>query len=745
MLFRKVVRSMMEHKSRYIGSILLLVLCSLMMVMMGGASQNLDIAYQALANGHVLSDAEFSMNADTDMTALAKGFDARIEQGGTADCEVKPGQTLRVFALMDVVNTPAVMEGRLPGPSEIMLDVLFADANGYTLGDTLSVAGKNFTVSGLCTLPNYIYVVESMEVMINDFTTFGVGVVGKADFAELPNSKTVYAVRFNQRENVQTQETALKNALRDEGLSILAWQSVGQKVNVSYIPMEVGTLKKAGTAVPAVMLILTCILLGMLMMRTLRSESVLLGTLFAQGYKKSELMRHYLMIPFMVTIVGSVIGSAAGLGLIDTMLDFMMSVFPMPRTTIVYNIPLVLVSVLVPMVMLCGLTWLIVQKSLKESPAALMRGDAANDKINILEKTLKLEKAPFKRKFKIREQVRSLPRSFFLLFGIAVASMLILYGLTLKSSIDYMLNKGIREAYNLNYEYVLTSVHQGEVPPGTEPFNAAYVTLADDDQAGFWVSGAMPDTQMLVLKDREGADIQINQNTITAALSELMGLKVGDTLTVVDTNNGKTHQIQIEQIADTYIGEFMYMPIAQFNAEFDMPEGSYLGVWSKEKLNFGEGEVAQIKSIDAIVAGFAELTNQMGAMIYSLFISAFIVGLIIIYIATGLVIEESKKTISLMKVFGYTRKEINQLILNSNTLIVILGYLLGIPALLGTVGALYRSLTQSMQMVLPVRLNALYMLIGFIVVILTYKVANWMSRKKVAKIPMSEALKAGTE
>lgn len=63
--------------------------------------------------------------------ALGKQFAAKLEPGGTADCEVKSGQTLRVFAMMDTVNIPAVQEGNLPGRSEIMLDRLFAETNRY--------------------------------------------------------------------------------------------------------------------------------------------------------------------------------------------------------------------------------------------------------------------------------------------------------------------------------------------------------------------------------------------------------------------------------------------------------------------------------------------------------------------------------------------------------------------------------------------------------------------------------------
>ncbi len=139
------------------------------------------------------------------------------------------------------------------------------------------------------------------------------------------------------------------------------------------------------------------------------------------------------------------------------------------------------------------------------------------------------------------------------------------------------------------------------------------------------------------------------------------------------------------------------------------------------------------------------MISQMGPMIYSLIFAAFIVGLIIIYIVTGLVVDESWANIALMKVFGYREKEINRLILDSNTLIVVTGYLLGIPALLGTVGLFYQSLTESLQLILPVKPNLWSMILGLIVVMLTYELAKRMCRKKVARIPMSEALKAGTE
>lgn len=745
MLLKKVIRTMLEHKARYIGSMLLLIISSMTFVMMNQTSINLDNTFKAFSERNVLSDAEFSLDAPIDTAALGDRFAASVELGGTADCEVESGQTLRVFSMMDIVNIPAVQAGKLPGPSEIMLDRLFAETNGYKIGSTISVANKDFAVSGYTLLPNFIYIVKSKEALMNDPKVFGVGVVGKADFSALPDRNPVYALRFNGRENIKSQEAAVKNALRSEGIQIASWQSIDKKVNVSYVPMEVDVQSTMGAAVPLVMLALTCVLLGMLMWRTIKGESILIGTFYAQGYRKWDLRRHYLMFPLLVSVMGTAIGSVLGVLLTDDMYGFMLSALPMPVYETVLNPWLIVIAVLLPVLVLCCATWGIIGKVLKTPPATLMKGFDSKNKTNLIERSLRLERLKFKAKFQIREQARSLSRTFFLLFGVVVSTMLILYGLTMKSSVDYMLNEGIRELYNLKYEYVFTTEKTAMPPAGTEQFGAAYVSLTKNEDVSFYVTGVLPDTERIKLKDNSGRVFKPNQTTITAPLAQKLDVKEGGSVTVFDTENGKEHTFTIEKVADSYAGDFLFMPLYRFNAEFGLAADAYIGIWSDEEMTFAPGEVRSTKSIETITKGMGILIEQMGTMIYGLIIAAFLLGLIILYIVTGLVVDESRNVISLMKVFGYRKKEINQLILGSNTLIVVGGYLLGIPALLLTVGALYGSLAESLQIVLPVKLNVLYMLLGFVVVMITYEFAKWMCRKKVARIPMSEALKAGTE
>lgn len=744
-LFKKVIRTMLEHKARYIGSILLLMISSMMFVMMNMTSINLDNMFKIFSERNVLSDAEFSTSAGIDTAALGRQFAAKVEGGGTADCEVRPGQTLRVFSAMDKVNIPAVQEGKLPGSSEIMLDRPFAETNGYKIGDKITVANREFTVSGYTLLPNFVYVIKSKEEMMNDPGTFGIAVTGKEDFGSLPGTTQVYAIRFDNRENIKSQEAAVKNALRSQDIQITNWQSTAKKINVSYIPMEVGVLSTMSAAVPLTMLALACVLLGMLMRRMIKSESVLIGTFYAQGYRRRQLRRHYLAFPLLISILGSVSGSVLGLLFVDSMLHLMLAAFPMPARETILNPWLIVFAVALPVIILCGFTWRMIGRTLKTAPAVLMKGGEAKGKANFIERSLRLDRFGFNTKFKIREQVRSLSRTFFLLFGVVVATMLMLYGLTMKSSVDYMLGEGLNELYNFKYEYVFTSAKTGAPPAGTEQFNAAYVSLTDNEDMSFYVTGVLPDTEKIRLKDAAGQSFQPQQITMTATLAQKLQVKAGDSVTVFDTEDGKKHTFTIEKMADTYAGDFLFMPLDRFNTEFGYPADTYLGIWSGEAMTFAQGEIQSTKSIDTIVAGLGKLIDQMGPMIYGLIAAAFLLGFIIIYIVTGLVVDESRTSISLMKVFGYRKKEIGKLVLGSNTLIVILGYLLGIPALLGTAGVFFGSLTESLQVVLPVKLNALYMLLGFIIVMATYEFAKWMCRKKVARIPMSEALKAGTE
>lgn len=134
----------------------------------------------------------------------------------------------------------------------------------------------------------------------------------------------------------------------------------------------------------------------------------------------------------------------------------------------------------------------------------------------------------------------------------------------------------------------------------------------------------------------------------------------------------------------------------------------------------------------------------MSAFIYGIAFVAFIIGVIIIYVVASISIDENKNHIALMKVFGYKKKEINSMMLNGSRIYVVLGYVMGVPIGYSIIKLIFK-LFESLDIALEAKLNLSYVIIGFVIIILTFEVSKFMCAKKIDKITLSEALKTQKE
>lgn len=184
-------------------------------------ASNLQTIYDSFTNDNMLADAEFYLNSEVNLNELESRFDAKFEQSNVVDYETKPGQTLRIFSGNEVLNKHAILQGQDLDNNSILIDKTFAGANKINIGDTMSISGKAYKVSGIMALPNYIYVIRSKEEMLNNAKTFGIAVISKSNMYDIPGKSNFYAVRFNNRDNIHEQETKLKSYLLTHGVQIL--------------------------------------------------------------------------------------------------------------------------------------------------------------------------------------------------------------------------------------------------------------------------------------------------------------------------------------------------------------------------------------------------------------------------------------------------------------------------------------------------------------------------------------------
>ena len=747
-LNKRIRRVLLENRSQYIGSMALIIFSCFTFTLMTLFAVNFERMANAFQADYAQEDANFSTDEPIDnLPALEAAANAVIEETRTFDYPLAEGQTLRIFSRNDQINLAAIVDGSdLNASGEILLNPVFAASQGYQIGDQIDVLGQPFTIVGFMALPNYIFPLQSDDMMM-PAPGFGTAVVSKADFAALGQGGSYYAVKFNEAgQSALEQSVQFKDLLGSRGIEITQWTGIDDNRRVNIVDAEVTILGIISKGMPTAILLLTTIMVGNVIWRMIDRESTVIGALYALGYKRREIYRHYLMFPLVIAVVGGVIGTILGLFPVRSMVTFMFTAFIIPVTEIGYDPVSLIVSILLPVVFLGVSSYFVIRKELRHSPVELMRGKEETGKVNFLERAVKLDRLSFSARFQIREQLRSLSRLAFLLTGVAVAAMLLLWGFALKSGFDYMLTNGLSSVYHFVYEYKFDNLRFEPLPEGAEPGASALFVPEGDDTRDFYVTGIAPDSEMLTLEDATGARLTTDQTIITRSLADQVGVNEGGVANLVRKSDGRAFAVAIDRIAETYAGNFIFMPLNEYNATFELPAGSYNGAFSNVRLDIPEDESYSMVSLEDKVAAVQEAIAPTESLTTGLAIVASIIGLIVIYVVTTLIVEENKSIISLMKIFGYRRKEINALILNSSTFIVVLGYLIGIPLVLAALGVLTKSLQDSIGLSLPpMRIDLPYLIFGFVMIMACYELSKLLCRKKVNAVPMNEALKAGME
>ena len=105
----------------------------------------------------------------------------------------------------------------------------------------------------------------------------------------------------------------------------------------------------------------------------------------------------------------------------------------------------------------------------------------------------------------------------------------------------------------------------------------------------------------------------------------------------------------------------------------------YNVLFSDKKLDIDPGRLYSTTTRADVVKGAEVFTGLMMPMIYTLSISAVIIFCVVMYLMMKVMIDRSAQNISLIKVFGYKRKEIRKLYLDGNFYIVAIGALIALP------------------------------------------------------------------
>lgn len=255
--------------------------------------------------------------------------------------------------------------------------------------------------------------------------------------------------------------------------------------------------------------------------------------------------------------------------------------------------------------------------------------------------------------------------------------------------------------------------------------------------------------QILNDKEKEINDLLIEENEIIVNENarELLGLETGDVLTF--TYENITLNYSIAGFSSEYMGYSAYIDRESFSYDLGFDTTIYTSLYSNDdiynsldKLSSEESaRIMNVLSIEDLKRNISKQMDRFNGSIYLVVAFASFMALIIIAVIANIVVEENKKTISLMKVMGYKDKKISNIILNIYTPFIVIAYLLSIPVMIQILKMIVKALVGDIEMTIPIAITPIQIIIGLVGLLVAYYIAIGLSKRVLKKVPLSIALK----
>lgn len=181
----------------------------------------------------LISDIEKD-NKVTMISDYYKNLDTTPEAGGKSpDDKIR---TIRLYKNRDVMNKICIMKGRLAETDdEIAIDRMYAVNNEIEVGDTITVDGTDFKVTGYTAFPDYSCLFQDNNDTMFDSLLFTVGITTENAYDSLDESKEVFNYAW-QYENEPADKKAEK-VMSDDFLENIVGKiyATGNSLDI-YIP-----------------------------------------------------------------------------------------------------------------------------------------------------------------------------------------------------------------------------------------------------------------------------------------------------------------------------------------------------------------------------------------------------------------------------------------------------------------------------------------------------------------------------
>lgn len=660
------------------------------------------------------------------------------------------------------INKPYVYKGKyILETNEAAVNKNFADSRSLEIGDTIELNFNNktesFVIASLVSYPNYVFLFKDGASTISEAEDFAVVEINEEHFKYIPYN-SIY-IKYKENVNRVNIENLIRIKLKQK---IFYFTDREQSVNYVNYEQTLLQIDSFSYICPSILLLMAILLLYIIQRRNVAVERKQIGIMKAIGLTDASIMYMYIKYSFLVSFFGILLAFISTKIILPSIFEVLSKIFDMPNFTYNTYFDLWVIAGMI-ILFVCILSNLIAAISiLKLNPAQSMRGEPPKGGGKSLIENLKLwNRFSFNTRYAIKNASRSKTRYFASLWGMFAAVSMTIFAQGFNNSFDYFLST-LYEKFSL-YDIKAT------INPIKWEEDSEIITndiVLSYDKAAIYQSRIYPAFKsesenlyiptLIYQDDFSSLDIPKNDNPedtimLPKYLADKLNIKENDYIGIelYTLGNSVSKIVKCGKFVEQQGMFFVYMEKKFAEEEFDIPD-SYNNIFFTKKDNISREYIKEILDDSEDISYYSFVDDEYAAyknqiatiylLVQILIFIAFLLGATSLYGVGVITLATRRYEFTLLKVMGYTTKEIMIASLKETITQIIIAIPTGIAAGFGILYLVKKPFSSKLFSFVPHIYDESY-IYAVILLITAIFLVSIMSAHYVNKLDMVEGLK----
>ena len=744
-LNKRIFREIKGEAGKYI--VIFLFMTALIGIVSGFlvADESLKVSYDESFEKYNVEDGnlELAEKADSNIIDSIESENVKLYNNFYVEEETDDfDSTIRIFADRNDVNKVCLLSGEIPREkNEIALDRLYAKNNNLSVGDDLSLAGKSLKIVGIAALPDYSALFQNNTDFMFDSIKFGVAIMTEDGFESMGEKHIHYSYSWKYdtppkdpkgKETKDMAEDLMKAISTKAQLIEFIPRCSSNAIN--FAGDDLGGDRAMFLTMMYILIVIIAFVFAITTGNTISRESNVIGTLRASGYTKAELIRHYMAAPIIVLLIAAVVGNVLGYTIFkDIMADLYLGSYSLTSYETLWNATAFIDTTVIPIAIMVLINFVMLARMLSLSPLKFIRRDL---KRHQKKKAFKLNtRIGIMIRFRLRVIFQNIPNYITIFVGVLFAGFILVFGTMFIPLLDYVEDETLSDMI-AQHQYILKAPAETNSSDAEKYCVGSLKTTDSDFTEDISIYGFSDNSRYF------HDDLSNGKVYISSAYSDKYGLQKGDTFTLKENFGDKKYTFNVDGIYDNPTTLAVFVSRDKFNEMLENDKDYYSGYLSNKGIDdIDDSLISAEITKDDFTKSSEQLKKSMGNMMNVFWILGVAVFMLVIYLLAKIIIEKNSQSISIAKILGYNRKEVNKIYIHTTTIVTVISLIAVLPIISTLLNFVWHVMMMEFTGWIPCVIQWSVYLKVVAIGIITYAVVAMLLMRQTNKIPLEEALK----